>query len=185
MIRLFVALELPPAIRDRLTLLRGGIPGARWIDGTSMHLTLRFIGEVDRGTFMDVEAALSRIDAPGFTLQLRGLDQFSSGKRPRTLWAGIARNPALLHLQAKVDSALSRIGVPGDRRKFLPHVTLARLHDADRARLRRYLEANAAFWSEPFPVDSFTLYSSWLGNEAAHYRAEAEYPLRHVEAVPA
>src|SRR6185437_1775902 len=126
MIRLFVALDLPENIRARLLELQGGVPGARWSTNQQLHLTLRFIGEVDGDVAHDIDDTLAVIRAPAFALELSGVGEFG-GKNPRALWAGVKPNDALLHLQRKIETAMQRIGLPAEQRKFTPHVTLARL----------------------------------------------------------
>src|SRR5687767_12084204 len=156
MIRLFVAVELPETVRDRLLTLQGGVPGARWVNEDQMHLTLRFIGEVDDNVANDVDDALSGIRAPAFELELSGVGEFG-GKNPRALWAGVRPNPALLHLQKKVETALQRIGLEAETRKFSPHVTLARLRGAPREKVVQFLSEYGLFASVPFRVDRFVL----------------------------
>src|SRR5215469_9521767 len=117
MIRLFVALEIPDAVRTRLMLLQGGVPGARWASDEQMHLTLRFVGEVDENVAHDIDDALAGIRAPAFALELAGVGEFG-GKNPRALWAGVRGGDALLHLQKKVETALQRIGLTPEERKF-------------------------------------------------------------------
>ena len=176
MIRLFVALEIPEAIRTRLTLLEGGVPGARWASEDQMHLTLRFIGEVDGNVANDIDDALAGIRAPGFTLELAGVGEFG-GKNPRALWAGVRSNDALLHLQKKIETALQRIGLPPEERKFSAHVTLARMRSAPREKVMQFLTHHALFASGPFPVNRFVLFSSQLGSGGSVYHAERVYPL--------
>jgi len=179
MVRLFVALDLPEAVRDRLRLLTGmKLPGARWRQPEQMHLTLRFVGEVDHGQADDIDAALAGISAPGFELTFGGVGVFETGRRVHALWAGVERNPALEHLRAKVESAVVRAGCAPERRKFSPHVTLARLDQPDAAKLGEFLHAHGLFRLGPVPVEHFTLFSSWLGRDAAHYTPEADYPLQ-------
>jgi 2'-5' RNA ligase len=180
MVRLFVALDLPPQVRERLRLLTGAkLPGARWVPPENMHLTLRFVGEVDHGRADDIDAALAGIAARGFELTLEGVGAFESGRRAQalSLWAGVERNPALEHLRAKVESAVVRAGCEPERRKFSPHVTLARLDQPDPAKFGAWLHANALFRLGPVAVEHFTLFSSRLGRDGAHYTAEADYPL--------
>ena len=176
MIRLFVALEIPEAVRTRLALLEGGVPGARWASEEQMHLTLRFIGEVDENVAHDIDDALAGIRAPGFTLELAGVGEFG-GKNPRALWAGVRSNEALLHLQKKIETALHRIGLPAEERKFSAHVTLARLRAAPREKIVQFLTHHALFASGPFPVSRFVLFSSQLGSGGSVYHAERTYPL--------
>jgi 2'-5' RNA ligase len=176
MIRLFVALELPEAVRSRLSLLQGGVPGARWASDEQLHLTLRFIGEVDDNVAHDIDDALAGIRAPAFTLELAGVGEFG-GKNPRALWAGVRPSEALLHLQKKVETALQRIGLPAEERKFSAHVTLARLRGASREKVVQFLTHHALFGSGPFEVDRFVLFSSHLGSGGSVYHPERTYRL--------
>ena len=176
MIRLFVALELPERVRDLLSALDGGVPGARWASDAQLHLTLRFIGEVDGNVAHDIDDALASIRAPAFTLELAGVGEFG-GKRPRALWAGVRQNDSLLHLQKKIETALQRIGLPAEERKFSAHVTLARMRAAPRDKVVQFLTHHALFASGPFQVEQFVLFSSHLGSGGSVYRAERAYPL--------
>jgi 2'-5' RNA ligase len=176
MIRLFVALEIPAAICDRLVLLSGGVPGARWMRADQLHLTLRFIGEVRENEGHDIDDALAAIRVPRFTMELAGVGEFG-GKIPRALWAGVRANDALTHLQKKVETALQRIGVAPDERKFSPHVTLARLKGAPREKVMAFLSHHGLYASGPFPVERFVLFSSHLGSGGSVYHAERTYPL--------
>ena len=107
MIRLFVALSLPEEVRLRLEGLRGGLPGARWQSAEQMHLTLRFIGEVDGGAFAEIRDALAQIRAEVFTLALEGVGHFPPRGRVRILWAGVVPNPALTHLHERTEAAVT------------------------------------------------------------------------------
>ena len=176
MIRLFVALEIPAAIRTRLTMLQGGVPGARWASEQQMHLTLRFIGEVDGNIAHDIDDALAAARAPAFPLELVGVGEFG-GKKPHALWAGVRPNEALLHLQRKIETSLQRIGLPAEERKFSAHVTLARMRSAPREKVVQFLTHHALFAAGPFQVDRFVLFSSHLGRGASVYHAEQTYPL--------
>ena len=175
--RLFVALELPWEVRERLARMAGGVPGARWLDAEQMHLTLRFIGEVDGHTQDDIEAALSRVHVAPFSVRVDGMGCFGNGRNARVLWAGLAADGTLGRLQSKVETAISQVGLAPERRKFHPHVTLARLKHPDMNRLRDYLARNGDVVSEDLPMDHFTLFSSHLGHAGAVYRTEATFPL--------
>lgn len=178
MFRLFVGIALPEPVRDRLAGLAGGLPGARWVDADNLHVTLRFIGEVGRDGADDIHHALARIRAPAFELGLSGVGCFGSGRKVRALWAGIGRDARLAHLQEKVESAVVRAGFAAERRKFTPHVTLARFKGGtDGARIGAFLERNGDLAESPFPVRAFTLFRSHLGREGAHYEALVEYEL--------
>jgi len=176
MIRLFVALELPSDVRERLSGLQGGVAGARWTTQEQMHLTLRFIGEVDENVGHDIDDALAGIRAPTFALELAGVGEFG-GKNPRALWAGVRANESLAHLQKKVETALQRIGLAAETRKFAPHVSLARLKSPPRDKVAQFLAHNALFASGSFPVDHFVLFSSHLSHNGAIYHAERTYRL--------
>lgn len=176
MIRLFVALEIPEAIRDRLASLGGGVPGARWMSGDQLHLTLRFIGEVAENVAHDIDDTLVGLRTPAFTLELAGVGEFG-GKTPRALWAGVRSNDALMHLQRKIETALQRIGLPAEERKFSPHVTLARMKGAPREKVIAFLAHHALYASGPFAVNQFVLFSSHLSSNGSIYHAERVYPL--------
>jgi 2'-5' RNA ligase len=178
MIRLFVALALPAALKAQLALLAGGIPGARWVPPENYHLTLRFIGEVESWRAQEVDDALAGIRAPGFELSLRGLGTFEKGGRISALWVGAEKNEGLAFLQAKVETALQRAGFEPERRRFAPHVTLARTERAAPEKLIGFVQAHNLFRAPPVPVEHFTLYSSHLGKEQALYVPEVEYELQ-------
>lgn len=176
--RLFVALELPWALRQRVAMLAGaGIPGARWVPPENYHLTLRFIGEMPAYRAEEIDHALAALKAPGFALTLAGVGAFHKGGRSVSLWVGVERNPALDHLQGKIETALQRCGMEPERRRFTPHLTLARLDNAPDARLAAFVQANNLFRAEPVPVEHFTLFSSRLGKDQAVYTPEVEYEL--------
>jgi 2'-5' RNA ligase len=178
MIRLFVGLPLPETVRERLGMLASGVPGARWVPFENLHLTLRFIGEVDGPTAGQLAEALDRIEAEAFDLALAGVGCFASRRRARVLWAAAEPEPALAHLYEKVESALVRAGCAPEGRKFKAHVTLARLKDSPRGRVGPWVEANNLFRAGPFRADAFVLFSSTLGREGSVYAQEAVYPLR-------
>jgi RNA 2',3'-cyclic 3'-phosphodiesterase len=177
MIRLFVALSLPDALRGELSALCGGIPGARWVPEENYHLTLRFIGEVPGWQAQEIDEALSGIRAPGFDLTFRGVGTFQKNGRMASLWVGVEKSEPLLFLQAKVETALQRIGLEAERKRYAPHVTLARTERAAPDKTIAFVQANNLYRAAPVPVDGFTLYSSRLGKEQAAYHREVEYEL--------
>ena len=177
MIRLFVALPLPAAIRERLTGLGGGVPGARWTEFENLHLTIRFIGEVENGLLPDIDTALAGVSAPAFDLVLDGVGQFGSGSRSRILWAGVERNDALFHLNQKVESALVRAGLPPEERRYSPHVTLARLRNSPQERIGRFIQDRGLFRAGPIPIAHFTLFESRPGRSGVVYDPLRDYPL--------
>jgi 2'-5' RNA ligase len=177
MIRLFVALELPETVREGLARLQGGVPGARWMTEDQMHLTLRFIGEVDENVAHDIDDSLVGLSAPAFTLELVGTGEFG-GKIPRALWARVKPSDALMHVQKKIETALQRLGLEPEPRKFSPHVTLARLRNAPREKVMAFLSHHGLYSSGPFPIDHFVLFSSHQGSGGSVYHPERTYPLK-------
>ena len=176
--RLFVGLDLPWTLRERLALLAGGVPGARWVPAENHHLTLRFIGEVPAHRAEEIDLALAALRGRGFPLSLAGVGTFAKAGRAVSLWVGVERNPALEHLQGKIETALQRCGLAPERRRFTPHVTLARLDSTVvEAKLAEYVQAHNLFRGGPIAVGHFTLFSSQLGKESSAYRAEVDYDL--------
>jgi RNA 2',3'-cyclic 3'-phosphodiesterase len=174
--RLFVALAVPDSVAQSLLLIQGGVPGARWQSREQLHLTLRFIGEVDGSTAAALDDAMAGIHAPAFEMQLHAVGQFGN-KQPHALWAAARPNPALDHLQRKVDSAIRRVGQPQDQHKFTPHVTLARLRHPEVEKVTEWLVYHALYTSTEFTVGAFGLYSSKLTSDGSVYRVEQDYPL--------
>lgn len=176
--RLFSGIEIPEAIGHRMSLLRTGLSGARWIDPANYHITLRFIGDVDGGTARDFAANLGHIEAEPFQLQFDGIGSFG-GKKPRSIWAGLRPSEALLNLQRAHERAARLAGLPPEPRNFVPHVTIARLRGTKPVSVAGYLEAQGGFLSESFTVDRFVLFSSRASVGGGPYVVEAEYPLEH------
>jgi 2'-5' RNA ligase len=176
-IRLFVALALPEAVADGLLAMQAGVPGARWSTREQLHLTLRFIGEVDERDAADIHEALSSISERRFSLELKGVGAFG-GKNPRALWAGVEASEPLLHLQRKIETALQRLGLSPEPRKYTPHVTLARLHATPYSGVGEYVTDHALYRSTAFGIDHFILFSSRLTPNGSLYVAEREYALR-------
>ena len=175
MLRLFVALQLPPDIRMRLTGLMGGVNGARWQTDQQLHLTLRLIGEVDETRAEDIDSALRAVAFAPFQVSLQGAGLFGDIRKPRMLWAGVGPEAPLAHLAQKIETAMVRIGLPAEQRKFVPHITLARFKGAA-GRVDRFLAANDQLWSQPWTVERFTLFRSHLAHSGAIYEPLATYP---------
>jgi 2'-5' RNA ligase len=174
--RLFTGLEIPPSWADELAMLRGGLPGARWIDPENYHMTLRFIGNVDDALAGEIALLLGQVRRRGFELRLDGLSSFG-GRRPRAVVAQAKPTPAMMELQAELERLMQRVGLEPEGRKFTPHVTLARLRDSSSREVADYLSARAAFRSPPFPVSRFVLFSSRASVGGGPYLVEAAYPL--------
>lgn len=183
MIRLFVALRPPPDIRDALADCQEGVTGARWQDDDQLHLTLRFVGEVERPQAEDLAAALAQVHAPAPHVALAGVGSFGTRGRADTLWAGLAPAEPLRHLHAKVDHACVRAGLPPDRRAYAPHVTVARLPRSLGAapEVARWCARHAGLLSAPFTLPHLILYRSHLGREGASYELVARWQLGTAE----
>lgn len=175
--RLFAAVRPPGPIRDQLLDLMDGVPGARWQDEDQLHLTLRYIGEVERPMAEDIALALGTIRAQPFVLSVSGAGQFERRGRTEALWAGIAPGEPLLTLHRKVDQALIRLGLPPEGRAYLPHITLARFSRASGAVAGPFLSKHAGLSSDPFEVTHFALFESTLGGEGAVYELVERYRL--------
>ncbi|MCP8939783.1 RNA 2',3'-cyclic phosphodiesterase [Alsobacter sp. SYSU M60028] len=177
MLRLFTGLEVPQDVAASLSIMKGGLAGARWIDETNYHVTLRFMGDIDESAARDVWSLLGDIRRRRpLTLTIEGLDVFG-GDKPRALVARIAPTPALVELQAEQERLVRRIGLPPDKRKFTPHVTLARLRDTSPWHAADFLSARGRFPTRSFTADRFVLFSSRASVGGGPYVVEAAYPL--------
>ncbi|AXV16673.1 RNA 2',3'-cyclic phosphodiesterase [Neorhizobium sp. SOG26] len=175
--RLFTALEIPRNLAMSVSLLRGGLPGARWIDVENYHITLRFIGDVDGRTADEIVDRLDRIDRPEFPLTLSGIGSFGS-KKPHSIWAGVSPSAELNALQGEIERICQRIGLPPDPRKFTPHVTLARLKNCRLDDVVHYLSGRGNFFAPTFTVGRFVLLSSKESVGGGPYLTEEVFPLR-------
>ena len=175
MIRLFVGLALSDLHRQRLVHLSAGVEGARWVAAENLHITLRFIGEVDEDVGEDLAQALHGVRSDPFDVTLKGVGTF--GHPPHSVWAGVVDTPsgALAHLHANVESALVRAGLKPEGRKYTPHVTLARFRHVKAGQLAGFLETNVDLAYEPFSVTGFTLFESHLSPRGAQYKNVADF----------
>ncbi|WP_137157118.1 RNA 2',3'-cyclic phosphodiesterase [Rhizobium sp. FKL33] len=174
--RLFTALEIPQSAALSLSLLRGGLPGARWIDRENFHITLRFIGDVDHRTADDLINGLDRVHRTQFDVSLVGTGLFGS-KKPHSIWAGVQPSAQLNALQAEIERVCQRIGLPPEPRKFTPHVTLARLKNARVDDVVHYMNGRGNFAAGPFTVTRFVVMSSRDSVGGGPYVVEEAYPL--------
>lgn len=175
--RLFVAIDFPEEIMKELTSICFGVPGARWVPEKQLHLTLRFIGEVDGVLFKEIREDLKDIKGDSFSMRLKGLGHFPPKKAPRVLWAGIETKDTLVQLRNRVNSVLVRLGLEPERRKYSPHVTIARLKNTPITKVTDFLAVNGLFSAGPFEVSKFRLYSSVLTPKGAIHNIEASYDL--------
>ncbi|HXF90281.1 MAG TPA: RNA 2',3'-cyclic phosphodiesterase [Xanthobacteraceae bacterium] len=174
--RLFTGIEIPAHIADSLSLLRGGLPGARWVEPENYHLTLRFIGDVDDVVAREVASLLAKVRRSAFALRLEGLSSFG-GRKPRAVVASVAPAEPVMELQAEHERLMQRVGLEPEGRKYTPHVTLARLRDSTSREVAEYLSSRGAFRSVEFLVARFVLFSSRASVGGGPYVVEAAYPL--------
>jgi len=174
--RLFTALEVPRDAALSLSLLRGGLPGARWVDVENYHVTLRFIGDVEAPVADEIANAIDRIRRAPFSLRLSGVGAFGT-KKPHSIHATVAPSAELTQLQADIERSCQRLGLPADTRKFVPHVTLARLRNPSASDIATYLSARGNFATSPFKVGRFVLMSSKDSVGGGPYVVEETWPL--------
>ena len=174
MMRLFTGLELPPDIALDLNFMQGGIMGARWIDRESFHITLRFIGDIDGAMGRDVAEALDDADFRPFPISIKSIDVFG-GNKPHAIIARIEESAELIRLQAVQERICQSLGLEPEGRKYIPHVTLARLRDADPRALRSFIESHALYRSRPFMIERFVLFSSKPLRGGGPYAVEGTY----------
>jgi 2'-5' RNA ligase len=174
--RLFTAIEIPEAMRMRLSLLRAPIGGAKWVQPEDMHVTLRFAGDIDGRTADDLADLLAAVSVPPFMAAIAGGGAYG-GRDPRVLWAGVEAGPELDALYRANERAARAAGLDPAPRDFRPHVTLARMRGARHAAVARFLAENGGLRLEPFPVTRFVLLSARPGSGGPPYALEAAYPL--------
>jgi len=177
MIRLFAALAIPGEIGAALARRQTGVEGARWRPLDTLHVTLRFFGDLREDVARDLDAELISVRGRPFDLALSGAGAFGEGPDLHVLWAGVAESEPLRRLAKACESAARRAGLKPEARHYRPHLTLAYLRHPDPAEVAAWIQANNLLKSPPIRVERFGLYSSFLGSEQAHYRLEAEYPL--------
>src|SRR5512140_2329678 len=173
--RLFTGVEIPSEVSEALGMLRGGLPGARWITPDNYHLTLRFIGDVDDVVAHEVASLLGRVKRGAFDLHMEGLTSFG-GRKPRAVVANVSPAQALLEVQAEQERLMQRIGLEPEGRKYTPHVTLARLRESSSQDVADYLASRGYFRTSPFKVSRFVLFSSRNSVGGGPYVVEASYP---------
>jgi 2'-5' RNA ligase len=174
--RLFVAIAPPEAIRDLLVDAMDEDPDLRWVGDEQLHLTLRFIGEVERPLADDLVAAFATIRFERFALRIKGIGRFDR-RGGGALWAGVEPKPPVAALAAKVERRCQEAGLPPERRAFHPHITLARWKGRSSRAADAFVERTRGLSSDPFPVDRYVLFESHLSRHGPHYEEVASYPL--------
>jgi RNA 2',3'-cyclic 3'-phosphodiesterase len=176
--RLFVAISPPQDVCRDIAELARTVPGGRPVVPEQIHLTLKFIGEVEGGKLLDIREALAEISRPTFSLSLRGVGVFPPRGMPRVVWAGIEPVEEVDRLRRDIEKTLFAAGIPKEKQKFAPHLTLARLKDTNISRLQSFLAGNSLLCSPPFGVTAFILFSSQLTAKGALHSEVAVYPLK-------
>jgi 2'-5' RNA ligase len=176
-IRLFAAIAIPPEIGEALARRQQGIPGARWRPAESLHITLRFAGEVPETLADDFDVALASISGEAFEAALNGAGSFGDGSDIHAVWAGVEDNPALRRLAARSETAARRAGLKPETRAWRPHVTLAYLNRPEPARVAAWIQGHNLLRSPSFQISAFGLYSSWRTDRGSIYRLERSYAL--------
>jgi len=174
--RLFTAIEIPQAMRTRLSLLRGPIAGAKWVEPENMHITVRFAGDIDERTADELADLLADVSIEPFAVSIAGAGAFG-GRDPRVLWAGVKAGPELDALYRANERVARAVGLDPDARDFRPHVTLARMRGARQVAVARFLAENGDLRLEPFTVTRFVLLSARPGSGGPPYAVEAAYAL--------
>ena len=175
--RLFTGVEVPEDVALDLDLMKGGIVGARWIDPSSFHITLRFIGDIDDGLAREIAHELDGVAARPFALRLKGIGVFG-GNRPHSLFVGAEESAELRRLQAIHERICQALGLDAGGRRFTPHVTMARLKDPDLRTLRHYVASHNLYKSRVFEVGRFVLFSSRPSRGGGPYAVEESYRLQ-------
>lgn len=175
--RLFTGLEIPDDVARELDLMKGGLMGSRWIDRESFHITLRFIGDIDEWLAREIAYELDAVTARPFSLRLNSINVFG-GNKPHTLYAGVEESPELRRLQAIHERICQVLGLDAEARKFVPHVTLARLKDTNLRAVHHYLAAHSLYKSRIFEVSRFVLFSSRPSRGGGPYAVEESYDLQ-------
>ena len=174
--RLFTGLEIPREVGASLSLLRGGLPGARWIDPENYHITLRFIGDIDDRLAHEIASLLDGMKRRSFEVRFGAVQAFG-GRKPRAIVVAVEPIQPLLELQAEQERLMQRLGLEPEGRKFTPHLTLARLRDSSSREVADYLSTRGPVFGSSFRVSRFVLFSSRSSVGGGPYVIEADYPL--------
>jgi RNA 2',3'-cyclic 3'-phosphodiesterase len=174
--RLFAGIEVPSHVVSVLSMLRGGLHGARWIEPGDYHITLRFIGDIGNRQASEIDSLLMDVSRRPIDLRISGLGSFG-GDKPHSVHAIVEPSRALSDLQSEVDRLVRACGVEADKRRFQPHITLARLKGASSLDVADYLTTRGWFPAQTYTADRFVLYSSRASTGGGPYMVETDYPL--------
>ena len=178
MTRLFIGIDPPQSHRLQIESICFGLPGVRWVPPEQIHLTLRFIGEVDGSIFRQIIDELAEIKTEPLTLKIKGIGHFPPRRSPRVIWLGLEQNDELVQLRNRIEKSLVQIGLKPEGRKFAAHITIARLKNPPINKIKDFLAANYHYELPPFTVKEFNLFSSKLNSSGAIHQIEASYPVK-------
>jgi len=173
--RLFVAIDMPEDLRGKICELRRNLPGVRWTNREQIHMTLSFIGDSDDEHFEEIRASLSEIIFNPLQLEMTSSGFFPNERRPSVFWLGCMENPALSKLKNDIDDILEMNGVQRDKRRFTPHITIARLKDIPSKEIVKLRDIYMGMFPQVFAVGEFILYSSILTSNGATHAKEKTY----------
>lgn len=173
--RLFTGIKIPASVAEHLRLMQYGLSGAKWIEAEDFHITLRFFGDVDGVMADEIIYGYESIQIAPFSLRLSGIGHFGKDK-PRMIWAGVKDSEDLQHLHMAHENLAQKLGLKPEGRKFIPHVTLARLRHGNMEEVSNYLHDHGLFETQPFEVTAFVLFSARSSRGGGPYQTEAIYP---------
>lgn len=179
--RLFIAIPLPKGVKQKLVGLQQPIDGLRWQSQEQMHLTIKFVGEVNKATAAELREELDEIDHPEFSMTIAGMGCFPEGKHPKVVWAGIKENATLKELHQKVEDRCEKIGIAPENRRYKPHVTIARTKSASKQVVTSFINQHKKFALSDIPVNEFVLYESKLHADGARHQRLQTYLLKSNE----
>jgi RNA 2',3'-cyclic 3'-phosphodiesterase len=172
MIRIFIGLDLPEDIKRSLGLLKSSVRGAKWVPLENLHLTIRFIGEVPENILQNIKEELREISFYNFKVKLKGVGLFSAKSNPKVIWVGLDPLEEIMELREKIDEALTKVNIPLEKKKYIPHVTLARLKGARFSEVAEYLQQGIGFFTREFEFGEMVLFSSKQKEEGSIYSVE-------------
>ncbi len=172
MIRVFIGLDLPEDIKRSLGLLKRPVRGAKWVPLENLHLTVRFIGEVSENCLQIIKEELREISFYSFKVKIKDIGHFSAKSTPKVIWAGVDPHEEIMELREKIDEALSKVKIPLEKKKYIPHVTLARLRGTNFQEVVEFLQQGMGFFTREFVLGQMILFSSKQKEEGSVYSIE-------------
>ncbi|MEL7832520.1 RNA 2',3'-cyclic phosphodiesterase [Fodinibius sp. Rm-B-1B1-1] len=167
--RLFIAIPISDAVKQKIGDLQQPIEGIRWQENEQMHLTLKFVGEADMQLKKSLQKRLDEIEHPTFTIDLKGFGYFPERGRPKVLWIGLRENSSLRVLQQKVEQKCQAVGIAPEDRPYKPHVTMARVQGASKRTVNAFINEHKKFTVRDMMINQFVLYKSKLQPDGAQH----------------